>query len=115
MKHGWMHKVRKRMLALLLGVALAVIATISLTAIPAWPVIGVAFAAVAVAVNSMAGRLHVDRPLCLQCGHDLSDLPAPDAAGPYGSVCSSCGALHQPALAYDPADPGPDARPDAEA
>jgi predicted RNA-binding Zn-ribbon protein involved in translation (DUF1610 family) len=83
----WMHKIRLRVLGLLVGLALAVIATISLTTVPAWPVIGVAFATLAIAVNKMTNRL--SQPTCWGCGEDLA---AADE-GVYGAECPSCGYL----------------------
>lgn len=83
----WMAKIRLRLLAFLLGLALTVIALISLTTLPAWPVLGVAVAAAAVAVNSMASRLRASA--CHGCGHALADC----RAGEYGVECPRCGAL----------------------
>lgn len=68
------------------------IALIAWTTIPAWPVVGVAFAAAALVVNTAAARLKADRPLCLSCGHDLSGVPT----GQYGRMCPSCGGINQP-------------------
>ncbi len=101
----WLNKIRLRAMAVLVGVALAAIATIALTTIPAWPVVGVAFAAVAVCVNSMASRLNIERPLCLNCGSDISD----QAPGTYGVICKSCGSINQPYI-VDPAELGDDSK-----
>lgn len=97
----WMSRIRLRLLAFLLGIALTAIGVLSLTALPALPVVGVAFAAVAVAVNSMTLRLK--QPTCHGCGEVLGDAPS----GGYGVVCPSCGSLTQPggqALAFDDED-----------
>lgn len=83
----WMHKIRLRVLGLLLGLVLAAIATISLTTVPAWPVIGVAFATLALAVNKMTTRLN--QPTCWGCGSDLASADA----GIYGVQCPTCGTL----------------------
>jgi rRNA maturation endonuclease Nob1 len=53
------------------------------------PVVGVAFAAAAMAVNSMTARLK--HPICHGCGEVLGNAPA----GSYGVVCPSCGSLSQ--------------------
>jgi hypothetical protein len=83
----WMHKIRLRVLGLLLGLVLAAIATISLTTVPAWPVIGVAFATLAIAVNKLTTRL--SQPTCWGCGTDLASADE----GIYGVECPSCGLL----------------------
>jgi hypothetical protein len=80
-------KIRLRVLGLLLGLMLAAIATISLTTIPAWPVIGVAVATLAIAVNKMTTRL--SSPICLGCGTDLAKAQP----GQYGVECPECGTL----------------------
>lgn len=86
----WMARIRLRVLAFLLGLTLAVLGTISLTTLPAWPVVGVAFAAAAVAVNHMTSRLKA--PVCHGCGARLGDEPP----GAYGVVCSRCGFVTLP-------------------
>ncbi len=100
----WMHKVRLRVLGLLLGLALAAIATISLTTVPAWPVIGVAFATLALAVNKMTTRLN--QPTCWGCGSDLANAQE----GIYGVECPQCGTLTPRGadLAWDRGDGGGD-------
>jgi hypothetical protein len=82
-----MHKVRLRVLALLLGTALASIATAALTTIPVWPVVGFAVAAAAYGVNKITARLR--QPTCWGCGKDLSREPA----GSYGQICPKCGSI----------------------
>jgi hypothetical protein len=83
----WMHKVRLRVFALMLGTLLAAIATASLTTVPVWPVVGVAVAAVAWGISKMTIRLK--QPVCWGCGGDLSQ----QAAGSYGKVCPHCGTI----------------------
>ena len=85
-------RIRRRALIMVVGIAMAAIATISLTTVPAWPVVGVAFAAVAVAMNSVASRLRVDESMCLGCGESLKDV----SAGVHGAICPGCGAVNQP-------------------
>lgn len=102
----WMARIRFRLFAFLLGLTLAALGAISLTTLPAWPVVGVAFAAAAVAVNHMTSRLKA--PVCHGCGARLADEPP----GAYGVVCSACGFVTLPmgTLAADeaPGDEGED-------
>ncbi len=85
----WMSKIRLRVLAFLLGLVFTAIGIVSLTTIPAWPIVGVAVAAAAVAVNTMTSKLKV--PICHGCGKPLGDAPS----GQYGVICPSCGFLTQ--------------------
>ena len=85
----WMRKLRLRALAFLAGLGLAALATISLTSIPVWPIVGVAVAFAAVALNSIASRL--DQPTCYSCGVDISKEPI----GVHGRICKSCGAINE--------------------
>jgi len=87
----WMLRIRLRALAYLVAIALFALGVISLTTVPAWPVLGVAFACAVVAVNRIAARLDV--PVCLQCGTSLDDR----APGEHGIACAQCGAVNQPA------------------
>ena len=84
--------IRRRVLIMTVGIAMAAVAMISLTTVPAWPVLGVAVAAVAVAVNSAASRLRTDDPSCLACGGSLKDV----SAGTHGAICPDCGSINQP-------------------
>lgn len=84
----WLHRIRLRAFAIIVGLVLASLALVSVWTVPAWPVVGVAIAAVAVTVNSLGSRL--SKPTCLACGHDLSDAPS----GSYGRVCDKCGSIH---------------------
>lgn len=84
----WMHRLRLRVLALTVALALAAIGIASAAAWPVWPVLGCAVAAVALVVNRMASRL--DHPTCLACGSDLSGQPT----GVHGSFCPACGAIN---------------------
>ena len=85
----WMSRIRLRVLAFTLGLAFTAIGLISLAAWPALPVLGVAFAAAAVAVNQMTSKLKV--PVCHGCGRPLGDAPS----GQYGVVCRGWGSLTQ--------------------
>lgn len=88
-KVTWIHKVRLRVLAVLVGMGLAVLAVTSWTAIPALPVIGVAVAFAAAAVNKVSSRLN--HPTCWSCGIDLAGTPV----GAHGSICPDCGAVNE--------------------
>ncbi len=84
------HTIRRRVLAMSLGVSIAAVATISLLSLPVWPVVGVAVATIAWAVNSMTARLNPNT--CWGCGTALAQS-AP--AGEYGVICHACGAINQ--------------------
>jgi hypothetical protein len=84
----FLHKTRLRVLAFTLGLGLAALGLISLTAIPAWPVLGVAFAVAVVACNKLALRLSDE--VCLGCGSDLASQPK----GERGVICPSCGTIN---------------------
>jgi len=104
----WMHKIRLRVLGLLLGLALAAIATVSFTTWPAWPVIGVAVATLALVVNKMTTRLA--QPVCWGCGADISR----DTPGQYGVECPNCGSLTPQGVDLAWARPAPEAAPDED-
>jgi len=86
----FMHKIRLRVLALLVCVIIAVIGVVSWAALPVWPVVGVAFATVALVFNTMTSRL--SNSVCWGCGTDISR----SAPGEYGVICPKCGALTEP-------------------
>lgn len=84
-----MQRVRLRVFAFVIGLTLATVGVVSWAALPLWPVVGVAVAAAAVAVNTMTARLK--HPTCWSCGSDVSGLPA----GQYGVICQQCGSINQ--------------------
>ncbi len=84
-----LHRLRLRAAAIVAATILAGFAVVSLAGLPAWPVVGVAVATLAVAVNKLTSRLH-GAP-CMGCGHDLSKVE-PTA---YGLPCPHCGTLNQ--------------------
>lgn len=87
---AWISRLRVKALAWILGIALAAIAMVSFVG-GAWvPVVGVALAAAAVSVHRIAAGL--DRPRCMNCGHDMSDK----VVGMHGVPCPKCGSLHHP-------------------
>lgn len=89
---NWIHKVRLRVLAIVLGMTLAAMAAVSWAAWPVLPVVGVAVAAAAMAVNKVSSRL--SHPTCWACGADLRGQPS----GEYGVGCPSCGAISRPVV-----------------
>jgi hypothetical protein len=85
----WLGQIRRRALWIvvcLLGTAVAVIAW---TTLPAWPVVGVAVASVALVLNTLTSRL--SPATCLSCGADLSG----QAPGAHGRMCHACGAINE--------------------
>lgn len=83
----FLQRTRLRVLAVLVGVALSALAVISLTTVPAWPIVGVAVAAAAVCVHNLAHRF--SSTICYTCGHDLRGLPR----GEHGTICPTCGSV----------------------
>lgn len=86
---NWFHKVRLRVLAVVLAGTLAVIGILTWATVPASLVVGVAIITVAAVVNSMTTRLAL--PVCYQCGSALNA----DATGCYGVICEGCGAVNE--------------------
>lgn len=84
-----MHRIRLRALAILVGIGLTALALISLTTMPAWPIVGVAVATLAVCVHSIAHK--VNPSTCLGCGKSVAHEPA----GEHGRICRSCGTIAQ--------------------
>ena len=92
----WLHKTWLRVLALMVAACLTVFALISLAAAPAWPVIGVTVAAMALVwKSSIAPR--IVKPSCLHCGASLKGQPT----GEYGAICRDCGGLNHPMTTQD--------------
>jgi hypothetical protein len=83
----YIHRLRLRVLAWLLGIILAGIAAVSWMALPGWPVIGVAVAMVVATVSTMTNRLKAET--CYSCGQDIRHVEA----GEHGRACPSCGAV----------------------
>jgi len=95
----WMHHIRLKVLAFAVGIALAALGLISLTTLPAWPVVGIAVAAVAFTINTVASRLTTGSTTCYGCGQSIADAPRSE----HGCACPGCGAINQP-LAADSAE-----------
>jgi len=85
-----MQQIRRRVLWVVVGVAGTAVGVISLTTLPAWPIVGVAVAAVVVAVNGITSRLKT--PICYGCAHDLTGIEA----GEHGAICPGCGVVTPP-------------------
>jgi hypothetical protein len=84
----WFRKLRLRALAILVGAGLTALALASFLSLPAWPIIGVAVATVAVVISQMASKL--SQPLCLHCGDNLAGQRSSD----HGVICPGCGTLN---------------------
>lgn len=85
----WLRRLRRRALALGVAIALMAWGAITFAALPVWPVVGVAVAALAVGVNSITARMR--EAVCLECGGPLKGRPA----GEYGVICPGCGSLNE--------------------
>lgn len=83
----YIHRLRLRVLAWLLGIILAGFAAVSWMALPAWPVVGVAVAMVVATVSTMTNRLKAET--CYSCGEDMRHVQA----GEHGRACPTCGAV----------------------
>lgn len=86
---SWMHRLRMRTMAWVVGLLLAGFTVASAFALPLLPVLGVAVAAAAVMVNQVASRLV--QPTCYGCGRNIAGLKG----GAYGVECPDCGSLTQ--------------------
>lgn len=96
----WMHRLRLKVLAYAVGILLTALGLISLTTLPAWPVLGIAVAAVAFTIHAAAGRLTTVAPVCYGCGQTLAGTPE----GEHGTICPHCGAVNQRLAADQPRD-----------
>ncbi|MEM9065933.1 MAG: hypothetical protein AAGB51_10635 [Planctomycetota bacterium] len=83
----WLHGVRLRVFGVAVAAGIAGVAAVSFAAAPVIIVTGVAITAVAVAVNTLGGRLSA--PVCMSCGESVEGEPA----GPHGVICPKCGAI----------------------
>lgn len=90
---NFMERIRLKAMAVVLAVIVAAVGVIAWSTIPAWPVIGVGVAVVAVALNSIGSRL--EKSVCYGCGQSMSGQPI----GERGSICPNCGTINQPLLA----------------
>lgn len=95
---NWWHEVRLRALWVVVAIAAMAVAIITTTALPALPVLGVAFATVALVLNTLTSK--VSESVCLSCGHDLKKQPR----SAYGCICPSCGSIHEGLIARSDTD-----------
>jgi len=70
-------------------IGLTAVGLISMTTIPAWPVVGVAVATAAILLNTVTRSLSTTT--CLGCGGSLQGLPD----GTHGRICPGCGAVNE--------------------
>ncbi|HYE62094.1 MAG TPA: hypothetical protein VD997_08865 [Phycisphaerales bacterium] len=81
----FLHSIRRRVLWIAVGVGLTTLGVVSMTTLPAWPIVGAAVATLALVVNSMTRSLRGQ--VCLGCGQSIANLPH----GDYGVICPRCG------------------------
>ncbi len=105
----WIQGLKLKAVAWLAAIVLASITTIAIAGMPWVPVVGVAIAAAAVSVSKLTLRLA--GPVCLSCGHDLSNEPASDQ----GIACPACGSIRSAGLLELRGRADPDARGDEDA
>lgn len=86
---SWMHRLRLRALAVVLGLVLAALAVVGWMSVPALPALGVALVTAAAVVHTMSSKLSL--PTCAGCGKDLTGK----GAGAYGVICPDCGTINQ--------------------
>ncbi len=97
----WMQKLRLRVFALLVALAILVFGVVGMLSIPVLPAVGVAITIAVTMVNSMTSRLDV--LTCAGCGGSIEQSPA----GTHGIACVKCGTVNHPfnsggsALAFD--------------
>ena len=87
-----LRRMRYRVLGISLAIVLAAVSVITLSTLPAWPIIGVAVASMVVVINTVANRLQ--QPICHACGLSLASAKF----GTHGTICPECGAVNQPVL-----------------
>jgi hypothetical protein len=81
----FLHSIRRRVLWIVVGVGLTTLGVISMTTLPAWPVVGAAVATIALVLNGMTRSLR--ESVCLGCGGSIAGLPH----GEHGVICPGCG------------------------
>ena len=86
----WMLKLRLRVFALLVALALLVFGVVSVFSVGVFPAVGAAIAIAVTMVNSMTSRLST--MTCAGCGQSIDQLPA----GTHGIACKDCGAINHP-------------------
>jgi hypothetical protein len=81
----FLHSMRRRVMWIVVGVGLTTLGVISMTTLPAWPIVGAAVATIALVLGGMTRSLKGE--VCLGCGNSISGLPH----GDYGVICPGCG------------------------
>jgi hypothetical protein len=81
----FLHSMRRRVMWIVVGVGLTTLGVISMTTLPAWPIVGAAVATIALVLNGMTRSLRGE--VCLGCGTSIAGLPH----GDYGVICPGCG------------------------
>lgn len=80
---------RRRALWVVVVFVVTAVGVITWTAMPMWPVIGVAIAATALVLNTITKDLSQDR--CLGCGESIAQQPV----GVHGRGCPKCGTINE--------------------
>ncbi len=86
---SWMHRLRLRALAVVLGSVFGALAVIGWMSVPVLPALGVALVTAAAVVHAMSSKL--SQPTCAGCGKDLTG----GGASAYGPICPDCGTVNQ--------------------
>ncbi len=86
----WMLKLRLRVFALLVALAILVFTVVGMLSMPVLPAVGAALAIAVTMVNSMTSRLDV--MTCAGCGQSIEKMPA----GTHGIACQGCGTINHP-------------------
>jgi hypothetical protein len=81
----FLHSIRRRVLWIVVGVGLTTLGVVSMTTLPAWPIVGAAVATIALVLNGMTRSLRGQ--VCLGCGQSIAHLPH----GEHGVICPGCG------------------------
>lgn len=84
---AYLHKLRLRAFGIVVGLGLATLGILSMSILPALPVVVGAFAVAALVVNKVAAQL--SNPVCIGCGEKLDNEPL----GQYGVICPKCGTI----------------------
>lgn len=92
----WLGKVRLRAIVAVIGVPIALLATIS--ALPMWVMVPIVVAAVTMTVSRVTSGMQ--RQTCWTCGEDLSA----ETHGTHGLACPHCGTLNMFEPMGDPTD-----------
>ncbi|MFN7021711.1 MAG: hypothetical protein ACK4WH_10340 [Phycisphaerales bacterium] len=89
----WIRRLRFRAFAFVAAICLTSAAVIAFAGAPLWPVVGAAIFTAAVSISKITTKLL--KPMCLECGRELSGEPI----GAAGIICPDCGGIHMPRLA----------------